>query len=67
MQEIQGTCFEICILTNFDDSGPIRISHLPYKEISIISRKTIGLEAIIVVLRDRKSAVLNMLVYKASL
>ena len=42
------------------------VSHLPYKEISIITRGTLGLEGTIVLLRDRKSAVLNILVYKAS-
>ena len=37
-----------------------RISHLPYKEISIITRNTLGLYGIIVLLRDRKSTVMNI-------
>ena len=56
-----------CFLTDFEDSGQIGISHLPYKEILMIARNRLGLEGIIVLLRDRKSAVLSILVYKASL
>ena len=63
MQGIQLICF----LTNFDDSGQIRTSHLPYKEILVINRNTLGLEGIIVLLRDRKSTISNILEYKASL
>ena len=66
-KEFNGHVFEICIVTNFDYFSQIRISHLPYKEILMITRNTLGLEGIIVLLRDRKSAVLNISVYKASL
>ena len=58
--------FKICFLTNFDDSGQMRISHLPYKEIYIMTLNTLSLEGIIVLLRDMNSTVLNILVYKAS-
>ena len=54
-------------LINFDYSGQISNSHLPFKEILNIARNTLGLEGIIVLLRDRKSLVQNVLVYKASL
>ena len=49
-------------LTNFDDFGQIGISYLSYKKISIITRNTLGLDVIYVLLRDRKSTVLNILV-----
>ena len=47
-------------LTNFEDFSQITISHLPYKEISIKTPNTLGLDAIIVLLSGKKSAVLNI-------
>ena len=64
MQGIQWRCFQTCFLTNFDNSGQIEISCHHYREVSIITRNTLGLDAIIVLLRDRNSTVLNILVYK---
>ena len=67
MQGIKWTISQNMFLTQFDYSDQIGFSHLPYKEVLIITRNTLGFDAIIVLLRDRKSAVLNILVYKASL
>ena len=55
------------LLENFYDSGLIRISHFPYLKILNITLITLGLKGIIVLLRDRKSTVLNFLIYKTSL
>ena len=66
-KEFSGDIFKICILTNIDDSGQMGISHLRYKEVSIITRNILGLEGIVVLLGDMKSAILNILVYTTSL
>ena len=59
--------FKMCLLKNFDYSRQMGISHLLYNEISIITRNILCLEGINILLRDMKSAVLNVLVYKASM
>ena len=58
-KEFSGYVFYICLLANFDDSGKIGISYLPFREILNITQNTIGLGSIIVLLRDKNSAVLK--------
>ena len=53
MRGVQLACFRICFLTNFNDSGHVETSHLPYKEISIIIRIALGLEGIVVIIIER--------------
>ena len=59
-KELSGHVFEICFLTNFGNSGLIGISYIPHKEILMKTRNTIGLDAMIVLLRDSKSVVMTI-------
>ena len=63
IQFVLRIVFKIFFLANFDYSGQIGISHLPYKEISNITQNILSLGVIIVLLRD-KSKVLYILVKK---